>query len=114
MSWAPNDGGVTDATNLIETRSAPAWILAAVVVVDLVAFASRMFLGNGGAGAGYALGLIAFVLILVFRRRYGVLSERYFVDVPSGLSQLVAVCFLMTAAVVFFCAWPIATEISRG
>jgi hypothetical protein len=114
MSWASIDGAPSDARSPIPETSAPTWMLGIVLLLDVMAVAIRLFWGLGGAGVGYFLGLSAFTLILVFRRRHGVLSQTSFVNAPPGLTQMVVVSFLVSVVVVLYCVWPIATEVSRG
>lgn len=114
MSWDQTSAEVESTGDLPAAARAPLWLLGLVVVVDLVALVIRMFWGLSGAGVGYLLALTAFVLILVFRRRYGVLTQTSFVQEPPGLAQTVVLLSVVTVVLVAFTVWPIATEISRG
>lgn len=113
MTWGTTEDHAQGDTE-ISTANSPVWILGLAFALALIGFASRFFLGMGGAVAGYLLGLAAFTCILVFRRRHGVLSQTSFVNQPGGLNAFVTGVFLFTVVEVFVSVWPIATEVSRG
>jgi len=114
MSWTSPPLDAPGADEAPAPARAPLWLLGLAAAVALVALVARLFWGLTGAGVGYLLTLLAFVLILVFRRRYGVLTQTSFVHEPPGLAQMVVFLTVATAALMAFTVWPIATEISRG
>lgn len=112
MTWGTADEPATKIEE-IPTADAPVWILLIALLSGVLGFAASVFYGLGGAVAGYVLGLAAFSCILVFRRRYGVLSQTSYVNEPAGLNALVVGTFIFTAVEIVIAVWPIATEVSR-
>ena len=116
MTWPVADGGLTVETEPIEfdVVSPPLWVLVIALVLDFLGIATAFLLDLPGAVAGYVCALLAFVSILFFRRRDGVMRQQTVVRYIPGLDNATVGLMLLTIFVMVVSVWPLATEWSRG